>query len=767
MAHELVLDDDEAESNNSYGNDTGKESNEDWVEVPGRSNGQDKDSPSSSRVSGLQLSYSDVKDELEYWSTAVYCYVLGANPPWKVIDGFVKRIWGYTEIEKIAFHSNGIFLVRFKTEAIKLRVLQAGPVFFDNKPIVVKEWTSETKLIWEAVDLVPIWIRFYGLPLKLWGNALKKIANLVGSPIRCDSNTQLKTFLGYARVMVEVKVGDDLPDVIEFMDELDNKHRQIVHYEWKPTICTECKAMGHLSRDCRMKDKQKKWASAWTGEGFSDGLGALVTPIPFSFHPSFSPSRIITQLIRQGWISLNSSRRTFLEVLERSIHVREVINTKVTFLSTGVHWWVSVVYGFNRIAERIPLWESLTHMHGIVDGPWMGLEPTFGDTVKSVWDQQIDGFTMFQLVKKLKMLKQSFNALNGSSFANIETTANVALIHLHDTQKQLHLDLSNILSQQNEKLAADTFRELDKARDRHGVTQNTNAGIEEAFEDYYKNLLGSSKLVGDVHFPTLRKGKTVYGLHAAELVKEVSDSEINEALFSIPPNKSPGLDGYTSQFYKDAYSIVGKDIIKVNSTTLTLIPKKDRPISVADFRPIACCNVLYMIISKVLCNRMAIVLPEIISANQSAFIKDDLLMFLGVTGVLKLLLRAFATCFSVSGLEMNYDKSDIYFNGMCQGEVDYVLRISGFKEGHFPFKYLSIPISYKRMAIGDCTRLVEKVVSKLRGWGAKKLSYTRRLVLTQAVLTQLHVYWSRIFVIPITVIDRVTTICRNYLWSGS
>ncbi|XP_074304001.1 uncharacterized protein LOC141638486 [Silene latifolia] len=84
---------------------------------------------------------------------------------------------------------------------------------------------------------------------------------------------------------------------------------------------------------------------------------------------------------------------------------------------------------------------------------------------------------------------------------------------------------------------------------------------------------------------------------------------------------------------------------------------------------------------------------------------------------------------------MNCDKSEIYFNGIHQGEIDYILSISGFKEGTFPFRYLGIPISYKRMAIGDCTRLVEK--------GA------------------------RIFVIPVTVLDRVTAICRNYLWSSS
>lgn len=33
-------------------------------------------------------------------------------------------------------------------------------------------------------------------------------------------------------------------------------------------------------------------------------------------------------------------------------------------------------------------------------------------------------------------------------------------------------------------------------------------------------------------------------------------------MFGIDSNKSPGLDGYESGFYKDAWEIIGKDITK-------------------------------------------------------------------------------------------------------------------------------------------------------------------------------------------------------------
>lgn len=59
---------------------------------------------------------------------------------------------------------------------------------------------------------------------------------------------------------------------------------------------------------------------------------------------------------------------------------------------------------------------------------------------------------------------------------------------------------------------------------------------------------------------------------------------------------------------------------EVNHTLLTLIFKVIDPSRPSDFRPIALCNVIYKIVTKVLANRIKPILPSIISKNQTSFI---------------------------------------------------------------------------------------------------------------------------------------------------
>ncbi|KAL9244321.1 hypothetical protein vseg_018108 [Gypsophila vaccaria] len=141
---------------------------------------------------------------------------------------------------------------------MKDQVLQSGHFLFDNKPLIYKEWTKELDLKKEVVQSVPVWVKLQQLPLKFWGKSLPKISGLLGKYVKCDMATEQRTRLGFARVMLELKVDQNCPEEIRFKDEMREVVRIGIEYEWKPITCSKCNGMGHHKKECRKGTIQKR-----------------------------------------------------------------------------------------------------------------------------------------------------------------------------------------------------------------------------------------------------------------------------------------------------------------------------------------------------------------------------------------------------------------------------------------------------------------------------------------------------------------------------
>ncbi|XP_060974127.1 uncharacterized protein LOC133039284 [Cannabis sativa] len=157
-----------------------------------------------------------------------------------------------------------------------------------------------------------------------------------------------------------------------------------------------------------------------------------------------------------------------------------------------------------------------------------------------------------------------------------------------------------------------------------------------AFLDYYKGLLGSKmEQRRKVDARIIARGLVLTKEQIIGLTQRFTSEEVKKAAFSIPGNKSPRPDGFSSNFFQDDWELIGEDISgaviaflesgnilkEINSTIITLVPKCKCPNSVKDFRPIACCYVIHKIATKLLSSRISNILPEIISHSQGGFTK--------------------------------------------------------------------------------------------------------------------------------------------------
>lgn len=71
----------------------------------------------------------------------------------------------------------------------------------------------------------------------------------------------------------------------------------------------------------------------------------------------------------------------------------------------------------------------------------------------------------------------------------------------------------------------------------------------------------------------------------------------------------------------------GDDIVDSNYTYIVLILEDRNPKTVTEYQPISLCNVIYKLITKVLANRLKLILPSIISPNQCAFVPSHLITY--------------------------------------------------------------------------------------------------------------------------------------------
>lgn len=119
------------------------------------------------------------------------------------------------------------------------------------------------------------------------------------------------------------------------------------------------------------------------------------------------------------------------------------------------------------------------------------------------------------------------------------------------------------------------------------------------------------------------------------LKRKIEQMEVEEIVFQMEKGKAPGPDGFRIDFFQNCWDLVKEELWEVveesrrtkrvlkdfNATFLSLIPKEQGADSPGKFQPISLCNVVLKIITKVMENRLKLILPELVSREQSGFVE--------------------------------------------------------------------------------------------------------------------------------------------------
>nr|GEW27846.1 RNA-directed DNA polymerase, eukaryota [Tanacetum cinerariifolium] len=122
----------------------------------------------------------------------------------------------------------------------------------------------------------------------------------------------------------------------------------------------------------------------------------------------------------------------------------------------------------------------------------------------------------------------------------------------------------------------------------------------------------------------------------ADLDRCISHDEFRGAVWNCRVNKSPGPDGFTFEFFRRYWSFIGPDFCSAidcffesgnfpmgsNASFIALILKVTDAKFVTYFRPISLIGCVYKAVTKILANRLATVITDLVSDTQSAFVSN-------------------------------------------------------------------------------------------------------------------------------------------------
>ncbi|KAK1351619.1 hypothetical protein POM88_054163 [Heracleum sosnowskyi] len=173
--------------------------------------------------------------------------------PYNTVVGVACKAWEKRGLLNVYQKDSNVFIFKFDSELAMNKILALGTWYVEGQPMLLKAWGRP---LTAKAETMPLWVKFSKIPDCYWTQkGLSWLGSAVGRPLCADALTSKLEILPFAKICVEYKIGDDLPEAIEVQD-LDPVSGELViskvlvHYPLKPLVCTGCHELGHKVGAC-------------------------------------------------------------------------------------------------------------------------------------------------------------------------------------------------------------------------------------------------------------------------------------------------------------------------------------------------------------------------------------------------------------------------------------------------------------------------------------------------------------------------------------
>lgn len=229
--------------------------------------------------------------------------------------------------------------------------------------------------------------------------------------------------------------------------------------------------------------------------------------------------------------------------------------------------------------------------------------PTARDIVKHAWSQHVEGSPIFIWESKLKQTRQALKTWAKTNYKEPEAAKKDIKQNLEKIQRSIEAEgLTQQARQKEIRLYAELsqtvraeeikwrlksrqtwLREGDKntsyfhkqatirkarntvntIRDGEGNNHETQDSIKAAATSHFKSLLTEDNNEEDFSNFLQHMTKEVTQEMNNSLTQEVEEDEVKKAIWSLHPDKAPGPDGFPICFFREYWSMIKKDILKM------------------------------------------------------------------------------------------------------------------------------------------------------------------------------------------------------------